>query len=75
MMGGSTPNIDRIAKERALFTDAYAQQSCSAGRASFMLGQNPFRTGLLSDQGAESQADPQDMVRLRDAERADLGRS
>jgi arylsulfatase A-like enzyme len=48
MMGGSTPNIDRIANEGALFTDAYAQQSCTAGRASFMLGQNPFRTGLLT---------------------------
>jgi arylsulfatase A-like enzyme len=48
LMGGTTPNIDRIAKEGAMFTDAYAQQSCTAGRASFMLGQNPFRTGLLT---------------------------
>ncbi|MDW4551767.1 arylsulfatase, partial [Defluviimonas sp. D31] len=48
MMGGSTPNIDRIAKEGAIFTDAYAQQSCTAGRASFILGQHPFRTGLLT---------------------------
>jgi arylsulfatase len=48
MMGGRTPNIDRIAKEGAMFTDAYGQQSCTAGRASFMLGQNPFRTGLLT---------------------------
>ena len=48
MMGGSTPNIDRIAKEGALFTDGYAQQSCTAGRASFILGQHPFRTGLLT---------------------------
>jgi hypothetical protein len=47
MMGGSTPNIDRIAKEGALFTDYYAQQSCTAGRASFITGQHPFRTGLL----------------------------
>jgi len=47
MMGGSTPNIDRIATEGALFTDYYAQQSCTAGRAAFILGQNPFRTGLL----------------------------
>ncbi len=46
MMGGSTPNIDRIANEGAIFTDAYAQQSCTAGRASFILGQHPFRTGL-----------------------------
>ena len=48
LMGGTTPNIDRIAKEGALFTDMYAQQSCTAGRAAFMLGQNPFRTGLLT---------------------------
>src|SRR5580704_14377426 len=47
MMGGSTPNIDRIAKEGALFTDYYAQQSCMAGRGAFILGQSPFRTGLL----------------------------
>jgi arylsulfatase A-like enzyme len=47
MMGGRTPNIDRIATEGALFTDYYAQQSCTAGRAAFILGQNPFRTGLL----------------------------
>src|SRR6266478_3659217 len=48
MMGGSTPNIDRIAQEGALFTDYYAQQSCTAGRAAFILGQTPFRTGLLT---------------------------
>lgn len=48
MMGYKTPNIDRIAKEGALFTDAYGQQSCTAGRASFILGQEPFRTGLLT---------------------------
>ena len=47
MMGGSTPNIDRIAADGALFTDYYAQQSCTAGRAAFILGQTPFRTGLL----------------------------
>src|SRR5439155_27382042 len=47
MMGGSTPNIDRIAREGALFTDYYSQQSCTAGRASFITGQHPFRTGLL----------------------------
>jgi len=47
MMGGRTPNIDRIATEGALFTDYYAQQSCTAGRAAFITGQNPFRTGLL----------------------------
>jgi arylsulfatase A-like enzyme len=48
MMGGRTPNIDRIANEGALFTDYYAQQSCTAGRAAFILGQHPFRTGLLT---------------------------
>jgi arylsulfatase A-like enzyme len=48
MMGYKTPNIDSIAKEGALFTDMYAQQSCTAGRASFILGQQPFRTGLLT---------------------------
>lgn len=47
MMGGRTPNIDRIAAEGAMFTDYYAQQSCTAGRAAFILGQSPFRTGLL----------------------------
>jgi arylsulfatase len=48
IMGYKTPNIDRIAKEGALFTDWYAQQSCTAGRAAFILGQHPFRTGLLT---------------------------
>jgi arylsulfatase len=48
IMGYKTPNIDRIAREGAIFTDAYAQQSCTAGRASFILGQHPFRTGLLT---------------------------
>jgi arylsulfatase len=48
MMGYQTPNIDRIANEGALFTDTYAQQSCTAGRAAFILGQSPFRTGLLT---------------------------
>jgi arylsulfatase len=46
MMGYRTPNIDRIANEGAIFTDAYGQQSCTAGRAAFILGQCPFRTGL-----------------------------
>jgi len=48
IMGYQTPNIDRIASEGAMFTDSYAQQSCSAGRASFILGQHPFRTGMLT---------------------------
>ena len=47
MMGYRTPNIDRIADEGGLFTDYYAQQSCTAGRAAFITGQSPMRTGLL----------------------------
>jgi arylsulfatase len=47
MMGYRTPNIDRIAKEGAIFTDYYGQQSCTAGRAAFITGQSPMRTGLL----------------------------
>ena len=46
MMGYKTPNIDRLAKEGALFTDWYGQQSCTAGRAAFITGQSPIRTGL-----------------------------
>ncbi len=46
MMGYQTPNIDRIAKEGAIFTDWYGQQSCTAGRAAFLTGQSPIRTGL-----------------------------
>jgi arylsulfatase A-like enzyme len=46
VMGYRTPNIDRIAKEGALFTDWYGQQSCTAGRAAFITGQSPIRTGL-----------------------------
>ncbi len=48
MMGYQTPNIDRIANEGALFTDAYGEQSCTAGRSAFILGQHPFRTGLMT---------------------------
>ena len=46
-MGYRTPNIDRIAQVGAIFTDLYAQQSCTAGRAAFITGQSTFRTGLL----------------------------
>src|SRR5262252_4773618 len=46
VMGYETPNIDRIGREGALFTDWYGQQSCTAGRAAFITGQNPVRTGL-----------------------------
>ena len=47
MMGYRTPNIDSIANDGMKFTDAYAENSCTAGRAAFITGQSPFRTGLL----------------------------
>jgi arylsulfatase len=47
MMGYKTPNIDSIAKEGALFTDWYGEQSCTAGRSAFITGQSGFRTGNL----------------------------
>jgi arylsulfatase len=47
-MMGRTPNIDRIAKEGALFTDHYGQPSCTAGRAAFLMGQLPIRTGMTT---------------------------
>src|SRR5271165_6450546 len=46
IVGYQTPNIDRLSKEGALFTDYYGQQSCTAGRSAFITGQIPFRTGL-----------------------------
>ena len=46
MMGGTTPNIDRIANDGMIFMDHYAQASCTAGRAAFITGQYPMRTGL-----------------------------
>ncbi|MGJ8672782.1 arylsulfatase [Rubritalea sp.] len=46
MMGYTTPNIDRIANEGLIFTDYYGEQSCTAGRSSFIMGQSVFRTGL-----------------------------
>jgi arylsulfatase A-like enzyme len=46
LMGYRTPNIDRIAKEGMIFTDYYAEQSCTAGRSSFITGQCTLRTGL-----------------------------
>jgi arylsulfatase A-like enzyme len=46
LMGYQTPNIDRIAKEGMTFTDAYGEQSCTAGRSSFITGQSVYRTGL-----------------------------
>jgi len=47
MMGYRTPNIDKIAGDGMKFTDAYAENSCTAGRSAFITGQSPFRTGLL----------------------------
>lgn len=46
MMGYKTPNIDQIGKDGIVFTDYYAQQSCTAGRSAFITGQSPYRTGL-----------------------------
>jgi arylsulfatase len=46
LMGYQTPNIDRIAHDGTMFTDYYAEQSCTAGRSSFITGQSVFRTGL-----------------------------
>jgi arylsulfatase A-like enzyme len=62
MMGYETPNIDRIAKEGALFTCWYGQQSCTAGRAAFVTGQSPIRTGLtkVGIPGAEVGLRPED---------------
>src|SRR5207247_4048808 len=61
-MGYQTPNIDRIAKEGAIFTDWYGQQSCTAGRAAFITGQSPIRTGLtkVGLPGAPEGLKPQD---------------
>ena len=62
MMGDQTPNIDRIAREGAMFTDWYGQQSCTAGRAAFITGQSPIRTGLtkVGLPGAELGLGPND---------------
>lgn len=61
-MGYRTPNIDRIANEGVAFTDYYAQQSCTAGRAAFITGQNPIRTGLtkVGMPGADIGLQPED---------------
>ena len=48
IMGTKTPNIDRIAAQGAMMTDAYAQASCTAGRAAFITGQIPIRTGMTT---------------------------
>ena len=62
LMGYQTPNIDRLAKEGAMFTDWYGQQSCTAGRAAFITGQSPIRTGLtkVGLPGAELGLQPED---------------
>ncbi len=62
MMGYRTPNIDRIADEGVLFTDSYGEQSCTAGRAAFITGQIPFRTGLtkVGLPGADLGLQPED---------------
>ena len=52
LMGYRTPNIDRIAREGMIFTDYYAEQSCTAGRSSFITGQCTFRTGPEQGRGA-----------------------
>ncbi len=64
MMGYETPNIDRIAREGMIFTDAYGEQSCTAGRAAFITGQHPFRTGLLKVgmPGAKEGLQPEDPI-------------
>ena len=48
IMGGKTPNLDKLAAEGMLFTDYYAEPSCTAGRANFITGQLPIRTGLTT---------------------------
>ena len=62
MMGYHTPNIDRVAQEGCSFTDYYGQQSCTAGRAAFITGQNPIRTGLtkVGMPGAKLGLQPED---------------
>src|SRR6266576_3339758 len=48
MMAGKTPNLDKLAKEGMLFTDYYAEASCTAGRAAFITGELPIRTGMTT---------------------------
>jgi arylsulfatase len=48
MMAGKTPNLDKLAKQGMLFTDYYAEASCTAGRANFITGQLPIRTGMTT---------------------------
>ena len=62
MMAYATPNIDRIANEGMKFTDYYGEQSCTAGRAAFITGQHPIRTGLtkVGSPGADTGIQPED---------------
>src|SRR2546423_3638260 len=60
MMGYRTPNIDRIGREGMIFTDYYAEQSCTAGRSSFITGQCTLRTGLSKVGVARLPVGPQD---------------
>jgi arylsulfatase len=62
MMGYMTPNIDRLAAEGTIFTDYYAEQSCTAGRAAFITGQMPVRTGMtkVGIPGADLGIQPED---------------
>jgi arylsulfatase len=64
LMGYRTPNIDRIAREGMMFTDYYAEQSCTAGRSSFITGQATLRTGLskVGIPGATVGLQPQDIT-------------
>src|SRR5207237_1344532 len=48
MMAGKTPNLDQLARQGMLFTDYYAEASCTAGRANFIMGQLPIRTGMTT---------------------------
>ena len=62
LVGYETPNIDRVAKEGMIFTDYYGEQSCTAGRSSFIMGQSVYRTGLskVGLPGAEEGMHPAD---------------
>jgi len=64
MMGYKTPNIDKIASDGIIFTDAYGDQSCTAGRSSFITGQHPIRTGLtkVGLPGAKEGLQPEDVT-------------
>ena len=74
LMGYQTPNIDRVAKEGMMFTDYYAEQSCTAGRASFITGQSGLRTGLtkVGLPGADARASERRPDDCRTAEAARL---